>query len=216
VSKNRMIGRVFIHLLFASVFFVSSESVAASGAEASLSVNISKTRNREKEQNTEQKGNASVTTAVEKETETCTLEIEIENPAEQAGVYDVQWCVIAKRTSGKDDEKLVISDSGKIEVTRGSKMSGTETINPKPFVFAITSTDRTFNSSVGVGNNSNSTQTRAGDTYAGYIVLVKADGKILAQESNDDRFLKEEWVAQCERVAQPKATASKGKQKKKK
>jgi len=213
MNRNKMAGRIFIHLLFASVFFVSSESVAASGAKASLSVNISKARNRESEHGTAQKGNVSVTTMVEKETETCAMEIEVENSAEQAGNYDVQWCVIAKRISGKDSEKLVISDSGKIEITRGSKMTGTETINPKPFIFTITSIDRAGNS---VGNyNGSSTQTREGDVYAGYIVLVKADGNLLAQESNDDRFLKEEWIAQCEKAVQLKASL-KAKQKKKK
>ena len=212
MNRNKMAGWISIHLLFASVFFVSSESVAASGVKASLSVNISKTRSRESEHNMAQKGNVSVTTTVEKET--CAMEIEVENPAEQAGDYDVQWCVISKRISGKDSEKLVISDSGKIEITRGGKMTGTETINPKPFVFTITSIDRAGNP-FGLGNVDNSTQTREGDTYAGYLVLVKAGGEILAQDSNDDRFLKEEWLAQFEKAMQLKASL-KAKQKKKK
>lgn len=216
MSRNKMTGRIFIHLFFAGIFFAAAESVAASGAKASLSVNISKTRNRESEHSTAQKGNASVTTMIEKETETCTLDIEVENLAEQTGNYDVQWCVIAKRTSGADDEKLVVSDSGKIEITRGSKMAGTETVNPKPFIFTVTSIDRTGNSSGGSSSNArNSTQTREGDVYAGYIVLVKAGGEILAQDSNDDRFLKEEWIAQCEKAVQLKASL-KAKQKKKK
>jgi len=212
MSRTKMTGRVFIRLLFTGVFLAASESVAVSGAEASLSVNISKTRNREKEQSTEQKKDASVTTTVEKETETCALEIEVENPAEHAGNYDVQWCVIAKRISVEAAEKLVVSDAGKIEITRGSKATGVETVHPKPFIFTIKTTDRAFLEK----NYTGSKQTREGDTYAGYIVLVKADGKILAQESNDDRFLKEEWVAQCEKIVQLKASQSKAKQKKKK
>ena len=128
------------------------------------------------------------------------MEIEVGNPAERIGNYDVEWCVIAKRTLSKDQDKLVISDSGKIEITCEGKSTGTETVKPKSFVFTITSINRTNDN----GGNS-SDQAREGDVYAGYIVLVKADGEILAKESNDDRFSKDEWVAQCEKAVQTKA-----------
>jgi uncharacterized protein YdbL (DUF1318 family) len=209
MSRTKMAGRGFLCLFFAGAVFIASQ---AAGAEVTLSVKDSTTRDRNMEQQTEQKKNASVTTTVEKETEACTLEIEVENPADKAADYEVMWCVIAKRTSGKNDESLVVSDAGKIMITRGSKSTGVETVHPKSFIFTVESTNRE-NPNM---NSNTSAQTRTGDTYAGYLVLVKADGELLAQESNTSRFLKEEWIARCEKAAQTKATQSKAAQKKKK
>lgn len=211
MSGHRMSVRILLWLFCAGASLIVSDSF---GADISLSVKASTTHSREKEQNTEQKKQNFITTMIEKETGTCTLEIEIENPADHPANCEVLWCVIAKRTVDKDDAKQIVSDAGKIEITRGGKMTGTEIVNPKPFIFTTTSIDRAGNS-VG-GYNANSTQTREGDVYAGYIVLVKAGGEVVAQESNDDRFLKEEWVAQCEKAVQLKVSQSKAKQKKKK
>lgn len=198
MRRNKMEFRGFVCLFFGGVLLGLPEAVTASDARASLSVNISTERDKGREQNTKQTKTASAatTTTVDKETQTCTLEIEVENRAEQTGNYAVEWCVIAKRTSGKAQDNLVVSDSGKIEITREGKATGTETVKPKAFVFTTTS--------INYGDYS-SNQTREGDVYAGYVVLVKADGEIIAKASNDDRFSKDEWVAQCEKAVQAKA-----------
>ncbi|MFA6173981.1 MAG: hypothetical protein WC701_09910 [Kiritimatiellales bacterium] len=212
MSRNKMAGRIFIRSFFAGALLAAPVSVAAaSGAGADLSVKVSTTHNQGKEQNTEQKGNASVTTTVEKETETCRLEIEIDNPADQRSSYELEWCTVSKRTLSKDNEEFVILDSGKREISLEGRATGTETVNPKPFIFTITSINRVYPAN----NFDKSAQTREGDTYAGYIVLVKADGKILAQESNSSRFLKDEWVARCDESVQAKEKV-KARQKKKK
>jgi hypothetical protein len=205
MSRTKMTGRISLCLFFAGAFFIASES---SGAEVSLSVKDSTIRERNREQQTEQKKNASVTTTVDKETEVCTLEIEVENPADQSANYEVLWCVIAKRTSGKNDETLAIPDSGKITISRRSKETSVETIHPKPFVFTVKSTNR----EVLEKNYTGSNQMRTGDTYAGYLVLVKSDGEILQKESNDDRFMRDEWIARCEVAA--KSAPEKKKKKK--
>ena len=203
MSKTKPAGRISRCLFFVGMLLVIPDAVSASDARASLSVHVAKIGNREQEEHLTQNG--SVVTTVEREITSCVLEIEVENQSERTSDYDIEWCVIAKRTAANDSASLVVSDAGKIRITREGRATGTETVKPRSFVFTITSKNYEDSDS-GDMDSDYSQQTREGDIYAGYIVLVKADGEILAKESNDDRFSKDEWVAQCEKAVQAKAT----------
>ena len=198
ISKNKTARWIFLKLFFASAFFIAPKSVAESDAQASLSVHVASTGNREQEEHFTQNG--SFVTTVEREMTSCVLEIEVENQAERTSDYDVEWCVIAKRIAAKDSESLVVSDAGKIRITREAGATGTETVKPRAFVFTITSKNYEDSDD----SDEYSEQTRGGDTYAGYIVLVKADRQTLAQDCNDDRFSTDEWAERCEKAAQVK------------
>lgn len=191
----------FSFLLLAGVSFIPVESCGEERThKASLSVEAKTTQDRENKQSVEEKENASVATIIDTETETCTLEIEVENRSEQSDTYTVQWFFISKKSIGKGDESLVVFSPGKAQMIIDGGSSDKKTIESAPFIYTIKTIDRAGRSYSG----STATQTRGGNSYAGYIVLVKAGGEVLQQKSNSSRFLTDEWIAKCE-------TASSGK-----
>ena len=204
MSKTKPAGRISRCLFFVGMLLVIPDAVSASDARASLSVHVAKIGNREQEEHLTQNG--SVVTTVEREITSCVLEIEVENQSERTSDYDIEWCVIAKRTAANDSASLVVSDAGKIRITREGRATGTETVKPRSFVFTITSKNYEDSDS-GDMDSDYSQQTREGDIYAGYIVLLKSDSQTLAQDSNDDRFSTDEWAERCEKAALAKNKA---------
>jgi len=170
---------------------------------ASLSVKAKTESKQDKTEASDAKQDVSVATTVKTETETCTLEIEIGNQTEQKDSYQLEWFFISKKTSGAVSEKPSVFSSGKAELTLAGGASITRKEVSKPFVYTTKTVDRTGPG----GRFGNSQQTRGGDVYAGYLVLVKAGGEILQKESNDAWFLTDEWLAQCESTIKAPAPA---------
>lgn len=208
MDRSKMTVRRFAFLLLAGTLFVSTDSRGEERIhKASLSVEEKTTQDRDKKQSVDEKDNATVTTIVDTETETCTLEIEVENRSEQRDTYMVQWFFLSKKSAGKGDESLVIFGSGKTQMAIDGGSSSKKKIESAPFIYTIKTIDRTIRAH----NGGNATQTRGGDSYAGYVVLVKAGGEILQQESNSSRFLTDEWIAKCEAASSGKDSGAKKK-----
>ena len=210
MSSKKPAERIFISLLFAFSLFVAAESCGAEQPRrASLSVKDETTRTRDKAEAVDEKSNFTATTMSDIKTEICSLEIEVSDPAEQGGSYELEWYFISKRTSPKGDEELVFLNSEKTPIILEGGASLVKTAVSKPFVFTvkdIISVAKVSNTGTG-----NSRQIRSGDVYAGYIVLVKAGGEILDQQSNTDRFLNDEWLAKCEAAVSEKSAPKKKK-----
>ncbi|NOU36698.1 MAG: hypothetical protein HOO88_08005 [Kiritimatiellaceae bacterium] len=209
MSRNKVTDRVFISLLLAGTLFAGAASYGEDQLhDASLSVKSDKTQKQDRNRTTEQKPNASVTTTIETKTEACTLEITVGNSTKQNDSYLLEWFFISQKDEGTSADKLYIFGSGKAVVDLEGKAEITRTEASKPFIYTKKSIDR-----VGPGGGSgNATQTRGGDAYAGYIVLVKANGQILQKESNNARFLTDEWLAKCESAAKVSPPVKKKKQ----
>ena len=206
MNTNKTAERVFTLLLFTVAFFVATESRGEEKRhEANLSVKAKIARNQDDNETDAEKVNGFVTTAVKTKTETCTLEITVENTTEQNDSYRLEWFFISKKTSGKENEKLLVFNSGKADIVLDGSASVTRTEVSKPFIY----TKKTVYWTDRGGGTGNSRETNGGDVYAGYLVLVKADGELLEKESNSSRFLTDEWVAQCEQAAQSPAAAKK-------
>jgi hypothetical protein len=200
MNRNMTAERMVVSLLFTGALFVASESFGAQPArEVSFSVDAKTSRDRNRSQQVEERANGSVTTTTDTETEICTLEVQIQNTAEQSNSCQLEWLFIGKRTLANGDNTLVVLDSGKSEMTLQKGSNEKKTISSKPFVLSERTIDRTRNEFQ--RDSGNSRRIRQGDTYAGYLVLLKAGGEILQKESNDDRFMRDEWIARCESAA---------------
>lgn len=197
MNRNMTAERMVMSLLFTGALLVAVESSGAPRAhDMSLSVDAGTSRDRNRSQQVDNRENGTATTTTDTTTEICTLEVRVQNTAEQSDSCQLEWLFIAKRTLETGNDTLVILDSGKSEMTLQKGLEEKKTIHSKPFVFSEKTIDRTRNEFP--RESSNSRRIRQGDTYAGYLVLLKADGEILQKESNDDRFMSDEWISRCE------------------
>ena len=169
--------------------------------QISLSVDGSTEQSRKKVSSSEDRPNATATTTVESESEICTLEIGVKNDSEQEDACSLEWYFISRKTPVRGDKETVIFDSGKEELTLQKGSVEKRTAISKPFVFTVKTIDRVGYDDI--DDKGNSKRTRQGDTYEGYIVLVKAGGKIINQESNSSVYLTDEWLARCEAFVKP-------------
>ena len=198
MSRNHIFRQVVILLLCTAAIFTASTSAGQEkrSHQVALSVetSVKKDSKKEKESRLDQNGNT-VTTTTDTRTDDCTLVIEIENGSDHSGTYELVTALLSRK-SGAD--KPDISDVFRKNITVAGGGVFNDTVR-KQLVF----TDKVVDYS-----GWDSRRTRAGETYEGYIVFVKADGEILAQESSSSRFLKDEWISRCEASA-PKPAARK-------
>lgn len=189
-------GRTFSCLLFAAVLFSIREAGGSDQVHrTSLSVRDEIERSRDRQTSVVQKKMATVTTSIAEEKELCTLEIEVENSGDQSDSCQLEWYFISKKTLGNGDDELTVFDAGKASVTLQGRESIEKKVTSKPFIFTVKDVE-----SLGLGSGNATSmpkQTRGGDAYAGYIVLIREGGEIIEQESNSSRFLKEEWLERC-------------------
>ena len=83
---------------------------------------------------------------------------------------------------------MTVFGSGEKKIVLRTKAEEKAAITSKPFLF-----ERKILTNDG-GDWESSRQITKGHVYAGYVVLIVADGKILAKESNESRFLKDKWI----------------------
>jgi hypothetical protein len=114
----------------------------------------------------------------------------------------VEWGLISKRTPARGEKEPVVFQSEKISLTVPAGEEVQKSIKAKTMVFS----DKTVTRTTGEGSSSN--RTRSGDVYAGYVVIVRSGGEILAQDASTSRYLKEDWIAKLQAGA-PKPAARK-------
>ncbi|MGE4488296.1 MAG: hypothetical protein AB7E95_01985 [Kiritimatiellales bacterium] len=182
-SQGRVQGSLMVAIFLMAVFPVCNTF------SSSLSVRADVSTERDKQEETENKSRAIVTTETSTETDHCVLTVDVGNSSDQFEDYQLEWFFIAKRTSKEVSEELVVADSGRTDLQMDAKETIQKTIAAKPFVFTVKSINSELN-----GGGDRSRQMRSGDTYAGYTVLLKKDGHIVAKKSNSSRFLKDEWM----------------------
>ena len=192
MSRKKMIKRIFMPLLCTVVTFAAAISRGEEKRvyQAGLAVEESVEKDSKKDQKRQNNANGTTTTTkTDNKTEECTLVIQVDNRADQTDTYELVVGIISKNATL---DKAVVSEATKKTITVAANETFTETVKKK---FILTETV--------VDNSYEAKRTSTGDTYAGYIVLVKAGGEILAQESNSSRYLKDEWILQCQTVAKP-------------
>jgi len=208
MSRKKPLHPVLIFLLFAGLLSVESRG-AEMRHQISLSVDASTEQSRKKVSTSEDRPNSTATTTVESDSEICTLEIGVKNDSDQEDACLLEWYFISRKTPVRGDKETVVFDSGKEELTLKKGSGEKRTAISKPFVFTVKTIDQVGYDAV--DDMGHSKRTRQGDTYEGYVVLVKAGGKIINQESSSSIYLTDEWLARCAAFVKP----AEGKKKKK-
>lgn len=151
-------------------------------------------------------------------TETATLTIETRNGAAEEETCQLEWYFISKRkptvkevsnsqsSTPTPSDELVIVDSGSKSLKIPPKERIEHIAVSNPLIY-----EKSHQEVVNANGGVILTDTRGGDTYGGYIILVKINGEIVAQESSSTRFLKKEWLEKCTPQQPEKASSKKGK-----
>jgi hypothetical protein len=154
------------------------------------------------------------------ETQYYELEITVANTVKQDGTFDLEWYFF-KRNYGENGrlEDPVLCEKNKTTLEIAGMKRVTYPVTSKPL-----SWQESNNSKSGKNNNSNDNNTSGksitGDEYGGYVILVKHAGTIVADYSDEKKFLTDEWLGKLDgpvesgRSASSPKKASKKKKKK--
>jgi hypothetical protein len=155
----------------------------------------------DQDENETEKGNTFITVITD--TEVCTLKVKVKLRGLPSRDCQLEWAFISEKMANVNaDEEVVISNFGKKSISLQDNVELEEIITSGPFVSTETQTETSKNSKIKTSTH----------TSEGYIVLLTADGEILASNASSSKYLKDEWVDQVRNAK----SSSGGKKKKKK
>ncbi len=155
------------------------------------------------------------------ETAAYTLDIQVSNPAKQEVSFDVEWYFISQPLNEEGDEgDPILCEKGNTTLAIGpQKRAGHQAIS-KPLSKTETKTTRESSGNNDDSDRSDSSKHVSGDVYAGYVVLVKYEGKVVAQKASETKFGTPEWLeklaGEVQAISGTKAASASGGKKKKK
>lgn len=151
----------------------------------------------DREENEEDNEDRLQITEISKDWETCELQIEIRNKGEVQRTCELEWYFIGEDTpmydvddDSKPEPKLAVLDFGKKTVVVKPKSRSKQKVKSKKFTY-----ENEF-----IQGESYSTgyfyfdEREGGQTYEGYVVLVKTGDLLLATDASSDKYLKKEWM----------------------
>lgn len=140
-----------------------------------------------------------------------TLEITLSNRARQGGDCRLEWYFIAEKMwgdSGSYKKALEVVDRGGENITLGAGAVAEETAT-HDFALKESLTTGTYEIekdpetgkypdwAPSDGIDTWDYESRNGERYVGYVVLITANGQIIAKDSNSSIFLKDKWIETC-------------------
>jgi hypothetical protein len=195
--------------------------VIAAGAAPTARVNVKGNleKNRDSSKSESEKSSTRNTT----ETSTYQLDIQVANTSKENADFDVEWYFI-RRPLDNEGEKgdPVLCQKGKVTLPVGGQKRVLHKVASDPLTWSETKASK--NSSSNNDSNkggSSSSKSYSGDIFAGYVVLVRHAGTVLASQSNESKYTTEEWLAKLDGPIQKSSgkattTSNSGKKKKKK
>ncbi len=174
---------------------------------------INVTARLEKDRDSQKSKSKKSTTNTKQSAATYHLDIQVSNSSKPNASFDLEWYFL-KRPIDKKGNKgdPVLCEKGKTTLEIG----GQKRVMHKVVSATLTTTETKTSSKKKKGSSTK--KSAAGDVYAGYVVLVRHEGKILAKDSNENRFTSPDWLAKLDGPVQKrsgrKAASSGGKKKK--
>ncbi|MCF7847927.1 MAG: hypothetical protein K9M45_03675 [Kiritimatiellales bacterium] len=124
------------------------------------------------------------------ETQTYNLDITLSNPAATPDTYQLEWYFMSRSVGSKSSSTLC--EKGSQEFTVAGRQRVKHAVASKTLTSGASK-----ESSSGSENSDREVvdkNSASGSVYTGYVVLVKHGDKILAKNSNNHSFLKEDWL----------------------
>lgn len=133
------------------------------------------------------------------------LQATVANTGKNAGTFDLEWYFLKRQLDGKGNKgDPAVCEKGKETLTIGGMKRVTHPVTSSSLSWSETKSSKSGNSNRG-NNSSSSKKNISGAVYGGYVLLLRADGQIVAKYSSDKRFLTEEWLQKLQApVAKPK------------
>jgi hypothetical protein len=179
-------------IALATAFLLGSAAAHAGSVRLTVADNLKKDRNSDKNET------KTSSTRIQTEFQYYELEITLTNTGPQKDTFDLEWYFFKRPLNAKGDKgDPVLCEKKKTTLP----VDAMKRVTHKVVSDNLTNREtKIAKSSTGSGrgrnnNNSSSSKTTAsGEVYAGYVVLVRQAGEILAKESNDKKFLTESWL----------------------
>ncbi len=172
-----------------AIGFLSVFATSASGAAARLNVKADLDKDKETTKNESEKKSSRSTV----ETQTYTLNIQVSNTIKQEDSFDLEWYFLSRSidSKGKKGDPILCAKDKTSLTIGGQKRVSHEVVSK-------TLKNSESKKSSGSSKSSGPAKSFSGSVYAGYVVLVRQDGKILAKYSNESKFTTEEWLEKLE------------------
>ncbi|MDF7825951.1 hypothetical protein P4B35_18115 [Pontiellaceae bacterium B12227] len=170
----------------------------------------------EKDRDSSKNESANSSTKTKSEVQFYNLEVTVANTGKHTGTFDLEWYFLKRRldAAGKKGDP-VLSEKDKTTLTiAGMK----RVVHPVTSSSLSWSESKSSKNSSGRNNNSSSSSKKniSGEIYGGYVLLLRADGEMVAKYASDRKFLSDEWLVQLQAPVANTTPARKTKNKKRK
>lgn len=144
------------------------------------------------------------------ETQYYELKVTVANTGKQEGTFDLEWYFLKRPLDalGKKGDP-VVCEKNKTSVTIAGMKRVVHPVKSRSLTWSESKTSSNNNSK----NSTAPKKSISGAIYGGYVLLLRADGEIVAKYASDKKFLSEQWLGTLQA---PVAQASNKKNKKKK
>jgi hypothetical protein len=182
--------RAFLIGLFsvALVFNMTGTAYAAQAVRINVKGELEKDRDTSK---TESDKSSSKTKT---ETQSYELEVTVANTVKQDGTFDVEWYFFKR---SYEDGRLgdpVLCEKDKKTVSIAGMKRITLPVTSKPLSWQESKNNKSSKNSNNNNDDKSSGKSITGDEYGGYVILVKYEGEVLAEYSDEKKFLTDEWL----------------------
>jgi hypothetical protein len=204
--------RLFI-IALTSLTMISSMALSAPSKHyaARISVKGELEKERDSSKNESEKSSSKTKT----ETQHYELVITTANTGKQEGTFDLEWYFFKRswEEKGKKGDP-VLCEKDKTTLSLGGMKRQTHEVTSKTLRWEESKTSKSGKSS---SSKNSSGKSITGEMYAGYVVLLRAEGEIIAKYASEKKYLTEEWMDKLDQpVSSSKRSSSKPKKKKKK
>lgn len=172
------------------------------------SISISVNDDLKKDTETDKSGGGSSSKRTEAETQTYMLDIAVFNGGAEGGTFDLEWYFFKRSFNNKGDKgNPVICEKGKATLNIKARERVYQKVTSEGLNSSETKT--TTNSRKRGRSRSNQTKSYSGAVYAGYAVLVRQNGTVVAKKATDSCYLEDEWLGKLNpRTPTPKSSGN--------
>lgn len=181
-ARGLLIGLLGVLVMSSTVYSASGKYTARLNVKGDLEKDRDSSKNESDKSNSKTKS----------ETQQYELEITAANTIKQEGTFSLEWYFF-KRPLDKDGKKgdPVLCEKGKTSLTIGGMKRVTHKVMSKPLTWKEVKSSKSGNNK---SSNSSSSKIISGDIYDGYVILLRAEGDIIAQYSSEKKFLSARWL----------------------
>ncbi|WP_372807931.1 hypothetical protein [Pontiella sp.] len=186
--KKNVMGSVLAGVVFAG-------AMSCGAASGQYSARISVTGQLEKERDSSKNESTKSTAKTKSESQHFDLKVTVANTGKEEASFDLEYYFFARHlTSDGDKGEPVLVQKGNEAVTLAGMSRDTIPVVSSSLSWSETKTTSSGNSN---NNSSSSSQkkTVSGSVYDGYVMLLRADGEIVAKYSPDRKLLTDEAIA---------------------